>query len=112
MKYAIPVSGGQVCPHFGHCEQFALIDVDEAKQEILGKTMVAAPEHQPGLLPPWLARQGVNRVIAGGMGGHAQELFRQNNVEVVMGAMESDPEKAVLSHLNGTLATGGNVCDH
>jgi ATP-binding protein involved in chromosome partitioning len=112
VKYAVPVSGAQVCPHFGHCEQFALIDVDEVKKEILGKKMVSAPEHQPGLLPPWLARQGVNRVIAGGMGAHAQELFRQNNVTVITGAMESDPEKAVLSHLNGVLATGGNVCDH
>ena len=34
MKYAVPVSGGVMCPHFGHCEQFALIDVDEEKREI------------------------------------------------------------------------------
>jgi ATP-binding protein involved in chromosome partitioning len=112
LKYAVPVSAGQVCPHFGHCEQFALIDVDEVKKEILEKKMVVPPEHQPGILPPWLARQGVNVIIAGGMGGHAQELFRQNNVSVIIGAMESDPEKAVLSHLQGTLSTGGNACDH
>ncbi len=112
VKYAIPVSGGKVCPHFGHCEQFALIDVDEVKKEILGKKMVTPPEHQPGLYPPWLSQQGVNRIIAGGMGAHAQELFQQNGVTVVMGAMESDPEKAVLSHLNGLLVTGSNSCDH
>jgi len=112
IKYAVPVSGGLVCPHFGHCEQFALIDVDDVKKAILGKTMITPPEHQPGLLPPWLAQQGVNRVIAGGMGGHAQQLFQQNNVMVVIGTLESDPEKAVLSHLNGSLATGGNACDH
>ena len=29
MRYAVPVSGGMVLPHFGHCENFALIDVDE-----------------------------------------------------------------------------------
>jgi ATP-binding protein involved in chromosome partitioning len=46
------------------------------------------------------------------MGAHAQELFQQNNVEVIMGAMENDPEKAVLSHLNGVLTTGSNTCDH
>ena len=34
MRYAVPVSGGIVSPHFGHCEQFALIDVDEEKKEI------------------------------------------------------------------------------
>jgi hypothetical protein len=26
--------------------------------------------------------------------------------------METDPEKAVISHLNGVLVTGDNVCDH
>ena len=65
MKYAVPVSGGVMCSHFGHCEHFALIDVDEAKKEIVKKVLVPAPEHQPGLLPPWLAQQGVNCVIAG-----------------------------------------------
>jgi ATP-binding protein involved in chromosome partitioning len=112
MKYAVPVSGGQVCPHFGHCEQFALIDVDEDKKGIAGKVIVQSPGHQPGFLPQWLAQQGVNRVIAGGMGSRAQELFQQNNIQVIIGAMETDPEKAVLSYLNGVLATNKNICDH
>jgi len=34
MKYAVPVSGGIMSPHFGHCEQFALFDVEEQKKEI------------------------------------------------------------------------------
>ena len=33
---AIPVAGGQLCMHFGHCEQFALLDVDTASKQILG----------------------------------------------------------------------------
>jgi len=112
MKYAVPVSGGRLCAHFGHCEHFALIDVDDVKKEITKKEFVPAPEHQPGLLPPWLAQQGVNFVIAGGMGMNARNLFADHGVKVVIGAAESDPEKAVISHLNGTLATGDNICDH
>jgi ATP-binding protein involved in chromosome partitioning len=112
MRYAIPVSGGVLSPHFGHCEQFALIDVDEDKKEIIKKELVPSPAHEPGLLPKWLAEQGVNLVIAGGMGPRAQELFQQNNIGVVIGTMESDPEKAVLNHLKGQLATGDNICDH
>ena len=112
MKYAVPVSGGIVCPHFGHCEQFALIDVDESKKQILKKELVNSPGHEPGLLPPWLAEKGVSLVIAGGMGSRAQGLFQQNKIGVITGIMESDPEKAVLSHLNGILATGANICDH
>ena len=98
-------------PHFGHCEQFALIDVDE-KKKIIGKSLSHSPEHQPGLLPVWLAEKGVEFVIAGGMGMSAQNLFQEKGVKVVLGALESDPEKAVLNYLNGRLATGKNVCDH
>ena len=112
MKYAVPVSGGMVSPHFGHCEHFALIDVDEQTKKILKKDLVLSPGHQPGLLPEWLAEQGVSFVIAGGMGSRAQSLFQQNHIGVIVGAVESDPEKAVLNHLNGQLVIGDNICDH
>jgi ATP-binding protein involved in chromosome partitioning len=112
MRYAVPVSGGIVSPHFGHCEHFALIDVDEEKKEIIRKELVPSPGHQPGLLPEWLAEQGVALVIAGGMGSRAQSLFQQNRIGVIIGAVEGDPEKAVLNHLNGVLATQDNICDH
>jgi predicted Fe-Mo cluster-binding NifX family protein len=101
-----------VSPHFGHCEHFALIDVDEQTKKILKKDLVPSPGHQPGLLPEWLAEQGVGLVIAGGMGSRAQSLFQQNRIEVIIGVVEGDPEKAVLSHLNGMLTTGDNICDH
>ena len=112
MKYAVPVSGGVMCSHFGHCEQFALIDVDEKRKEIIKKELAPAPEHQPGLFPPWLALQGVGCIIAGGMGMRAQGLFQENGIQVVIGALESDPEKAVLNYVNGLLTTGDNICDH
>ena len=112
MRFAIPVSGGMLSPHFGHCEQFALIDVDEAKKTIVEKQFVASPGHEPGLLPVWLAEQGVSAIIAGGMGSRAQALFQENRIAVILGAMENDPEKAVLSYLSGSLATGDNICDH
>jgi predicted Fe-Mo cluster-binding NifX family protein len=112
MRYAVPVSGGVMCPHFGHCEHFALIDVDETKREITKKELIPSPEHQPGLLPRWLAERGATHIIAGGMGRRAQSLFQESGIQVVVGALENDPEKAVLSHLSGSLATGGNICDH
>jgi predicted Fe-Mo cluster-binding NifX family protein len=112
MKYAVPLSGGALAQHFGHCEQFALIDVDEENKQIVKSERVSAPEHEPGLLPRWLAERGVTFVIAGGMGGRALDLFRQNNIGVIIGAAESDPERAVLAHLNDSLASGDNICDH
>ena len=112
MRYAVPITGGKVASHFGHCEQFALFDVDEQNKKILEKEVVASPGHQPGLLPEWLADQGVSLVIAGGMGLRAQNLFQQNRINVVTGTLENDPEKAVRSYLDGKLDTGPNICDH
>jgi ATP-binding protein involved in chromosome partitioning len=112
MKCAIPVTGGVTSPHFGHCEQFALFDVDELKKEITARELVASPEHQPGLLPGWLAERGVSLVITGGMGPRAQDIFRQNGISVVLGALESDPETTVMSYINGSLTTGDNICNH
>ena len=112
MRYAVPISGGIVSQHFGHCEHFALVDVDKQTKKIVKKELVQSPGHQPGLLPEWLAEQGVSFVIAGGMGSRAQSLFQQNHIGVIVGTLENDPEKAVLSHLDGVLATGENICDH
>jgi ATP-binding protein involved in chromosome partitioning len=112
MIYAVPLSNGRVAMHFGHCEQFALFDVDEAKGEIVGKEIITSPEHQPGLLPAWLAEQGVSVVIASGMGSRAQELFRQNRISVAVNALEDDPERAVMAYIKGVLEVGDDVCDH
>ena len=43
MKYAIPVNGGVLSAHFGHCEQFALIDADEKSKAIIRKELVTLP---------------------------------------------------------------------
>ncbi len=112
MRYAIPVSDGVVATHFGHCNQFALIDVDEARKAIVGKEIIPSPGHEPGLLPVWLAEKGVSVIIASGMGSRAQNLFKQNRIRVIIGALEGDPERAVLDYISGTLATGDNICDH
>jgi len=112
MRYAIPVSGGRVSPHFGHCEFFAVMDTDEINRRITRKELLPSPGHQPGLLPEWLAEQGVAFVIASGMGSRAQSLFRQHRIAVVVGATESDPEEALLSYLDGRLTTEDNICDH
>ncbi len=111
MKFAVPTNEGKLCMHFGHCEAFALIDTDP-EGRVVNETYVTPPPHEPGLLPPWLAQQGVNCIIAGGMGSRAQQLFAQQGVKVVTGAQEGEPRAAVENFLKGTLVTGANTCDH
>lgn len=98
--------------HFGHCEQFALFDVEDAMRKITGQTLVTPPPHEPGLLPKWLGEQGVTDILAGGMGQRAQQLFAERGIAVVTGAPVETPEKIVTDFLAGTLVTGDNTCDH
>ena len=87
---AIPIVEGRLCMHFGHCEQFALLDVNTAQRTILNTRQIDPPPHEPGLLPRWLHEQGVNLVIAGGMGGRAQAIFAEQRIEVIVGAPEQE----------------------
>ena len=112
LKIAVPMAAGCLCQHFGHCEQFALFDVDADNKTILKTTMVVPPPHEPGLLPTWLQEKGADIIIAGGMGSRAQELFVGKGIHVVTGASSEVPEKVVAEYLSGELTTGANVCDH
>ncbi|SDK33545.1 Chromosome partitioning ATPase, Mrp family, contains Fe-S cluster [Maridesulfovibrio ferrireducens] len=112
IRIAIPVAGGKLCMHFGHCEQFALLDVDTVTKGVVATNMETPPAHEPGILPRWIADQGVNLVLAGGMGAKAQSLFTDAGVRVVVGAPAESPENVVASYLAGTLVTGQNTCDH
>ncbi|HNT33592.1 MAG TPA: NifB/NifX family molybdenum-iron cluster-binding protein [bacterium] len=110
MRIAVPLADERLCMHFGHCETFALVDVVDGK--IAKRTDVVPPPHEPGVLPRWLAAQGVTMIIAGGMGQRAQGLFTENRIQVVVGAPSESPEKLIAAYLEGNLQTGENVCDH
>lgn len=112
MRIAIPVTDDKLCLHFGHCDQFALFDVDPSSKSILSRNDIKSPPHQPGLLPNWLAQQGVSLLIAGGIGQRAKDIFDAKQIQVIAGAPAEAPETIVEHYLRSTLQTGDNVCDH
>jgi len=110
MKIAIPMAQGALSLHFGHCEQFAIFDVENKK--ILGKQLLTPPAHEPGVLPQWLHQQQADVIITGGMGAMAQSLFTQNGIKVIVGATAQPPEQVVQAFLDDNLQAGNNICDH
>jgi ATP-binding protein involved in chromosome partitioning len=108
--FAVPVSGGKLCAHFGHCEQFAIIETE--KGEIKNHSLHTPPPHEPGVLPKWLHEKGANVIIAGGMGARAQQFFTEMGIKVVIGAQSDSPEDLARKYLSDTLVTGANICDH
>jgi len=109
-KVAVPLAGGRLTNHFGHCEQFAILNVQNG--EIRDRQEHTPPPHEPGVLPRWLGEMQVDLIIAGGMGSRALQLFNQQNIKVVTGAPNLTPEELVQGYISGKLITGANVCDH
>ena len=108
--FAVPVVEGKLCAHFGHCDQFALVETEDGK--IKETSLHTPPPHEPGVLPQWLHEKGAHIIIAGGMGSRAQGLFQENGIQVVTGAPTDVPEALVDQYLAGSLITGNNICDH
>jgi len=109
-KIAIPLEDGILCSHFGHCQQFAIIDADG--NNITAETLLTPPPHEPGVLPGWLAEKGVTDVIAGGMGQRAINLFNEQKINVFVGAPIKPPKDLAGDLLNDSLSAGANYCDH
>ena len=110
MKFAIPLAQGVLCAHFGHSENFAIVETEDG--QIKSKELLTPPPHEPGVLPRWLGELRVDVVIAGGMGRRALDLFGQKGIQVAVGAPSAAPETLVEQYLKGTLITGQNICDH
>jgi predicted Fe-Mo cluster-binding NifX family protein len=107
---AVPVSGGKLDPHFGHCEQFAFIETLDG--QIGPIRLQTPPAHEPGVLPRWLHEQGAHVAIVGGMGDQARDLLTRNGVEVIIGAPIDAPEALVRQYLDNRLTVGENLCTH
>ena len=109
-KIAIPLENGILCSHFGHCEQFVIINAED--HSISKEELLTPPPHEPGLLPAWLAEKGVTDVIAGGMGQRAINLFNQQKINVYVGAQPKAYLEVVKDLLSDNLSSGANLCDH
>jgi len=107
MKIAVSKDGNFVSRHFGHCEGFEVIEVEN--NEIKNRDFLVNPGHRPGFLPNYLSDNGINVIIAGGMGEMAQQLFGERNIQVIVG-VDGEIETAVNNFINGKLKSTESVC--
>jgi len=107
---AIPTIKGKLCAHFGGCEKFVIVKVDD--QKVLKEYKLDPPEHQPGAYPKFLAERRINTIISGGMGPDAHRLFEKNNIEVFIGVCLEKPKHLITNYLNDELKKGKNICEY
>ena len=110
VRIAMPTTDGvTVDEHFGHCKAFALFDMEGST--IVDQTSVTPPPHAPGVLPRFLGDQDVDVIITGGMGQMAIRLFKEQDIDVILGA-SGRIEDNLNEYVGGDLVSKGAPCDH
>jgi len=107
MKLAVASTKGQVAQHFGHCEGFAIVDLDD--DILIARNWVQNPGHKPGYLPVFLKELGIQTIIAGGIGESAVQLFENNQIAVLSG-ITGNVEDTVNLFAIGKLTSQDTVC--
>ena len=100
MKIAVASMGTIVAGHFGHCENFTIVEAENA--QIVSMTSIPNPGHKPGFLPNYLADMGVEVIISGGMGGGAVEM---NGGSIDKNTLGTNSNSAVFNISNFTTGT-------
>ncbi len=108
MKIAISTDEGSVSAHFGRCPSFTIVDINDGK--VISKEEINNPGHQPGYIPEFLSKMGVNSIVAGGMGMRALELFKSSNIKTIMG-ISGSIDDVVSQLLSGALEGGASTCN-
>ncbi len=109
IRIAVAKRAESISEHFGHCDGYEIFDIKE--KEVINRGFLVYPGHKPGFLPKFLAGKNVDMIISGGMGASAQELFRKNNIKVIVG-MSGDVEEAVRKYLEGKIESNNSVCEN
>jgi len=107
MRVAIATDAENVSAHFGRCGSYTLVDFADGK--IIKKEVLANPGHAPGAIPQYLHEHGVDRIVCGGMGTRAAELFALMGMEMVTG-IQGSVDDAVRKMADGTLTGGESLC--
>ena len=107
MIIAIATDGRYVSPHFGRCQAYTLVDVEG--RNVVFIEQVDNPGHAPGAIPEFLYKKGAQKIVCGGIGARATELFGQYGIDIVAGT-EGRIEEILDRLADGTLSGGKSVC--
>ncbi len=109
-KIAIPTKGSSVDGHFGHCEFFSIIELND-NQEIVQQYAKTSAEGCgcKSNLAEELAQDGVTLLLAGGIGQGAIQKLKAQNITVLTG-FSGTIEEAVNQWKNKDYHTDLSIC--
>ena len=110
MKIALPFENENIFGHFGHTSAFKIYEIEDGKITTMRIMPTLGSGH--GALAGFLAAQGVDNLICGGIGGGAKAALAEANIKV-FGGVSGNADIAVHAFLDGTLEYDENAhCDH
>lgn len=115
MRIAMPIAEGKFALHYGSCETLSIHDIDLQRGVAMPVAVVDAPAEGMCGAGPWIASQGVQVLLAGGLGAGAAQGLGKAGVRVFAGIKETDPAKVLEMFLDGVaeareLAPGESMC--
>lgn len=111
MKIAVPVTGSnQIDEHFGHCEFYNLYTISESKEISEVKRMASTQGCGcKSNIANILAAEGVEFMLAGGIGQGAINVLNLSGINVVRGCA-GEANEVVKSYLLGMVQDSGSTC--
>lgn len=111
-KIAIPTRGNIVDNHFGHCEMYTILSVDDnsiiTKKEILPSPQGCGCKSNIGAI---FQQIGVEVMLAGGIGEGAINILKRHGVIVIRGC-SGEVDIIAEQYLKGKLIDSGLSCVH
>lgn len=117
MKIALPTktvdNAAVVDSHFGHCEYFTVVTVDDASREVVSTVRADAPEGCgcKSNVAELLAADGVTVMLAGNMGQGAVDRLAGVGIQVIRGC-DGALDDVVAKWLAGEIEDNAEICAH
>ncbi|MEE0229345.1 MAG: NifB/NifX family molybdenum-iron cluster-binding protein [Peptococcaceae bacterium] len=111
MLIALPTRDGKIDDHFGHCDHYTVITVENGK--VIATESLPSPEGCgcKSDIAPTMARMGIRLLLAGNMGDGALTVLRNNGIKVIRGC-KGPIEDVIADYLAGKLVDNQITCDH
>jgi predicted Fe-Mo cluster-binding NifX family protein len=115
MRIALPISEGKFSTHYGRAEALSIHDIDLDTGTARDGGLRLFPAEGTCGAGPWVAAQGIEILLAGGLGGGAAKGLAEAGVRVMAGVQETDPKRVLELFLAGVsqareMAPGESTC--